>query len=336
MPEITIIVPVYNVEKYLKRCLDSILHQTFIDFEIILVDDGSLDNSLEICYDYEKKDKRIKVIHKENGGLTSARIAGYNVSKGNFICFLDSDDYIQENMLEKMIKTIKEYNAQISVCSYYIVSENTKKIVQLPIKQKYINKNQFNDYMILPIIGRFQIGNYINFPGFIWLRLYDKSVLSRGDFVSEREYFTEDDIFNLIVLKKVQKIAFINEPLYYYWQGPSSLTQSYRKDCWNMLLKRYFFCCEYCLKNDIIQIAKDRLDFALFQAVSFSIDNICKLHDYFAFKKEIIQICSNDEVKSLFKQINKKLMSKSQLLLYYLIKIRMYLIIFLYRQIRIG
>ena len=105
-PEISIIVPVYNVEKYLKRCIDSILNQSFTDFELILVDDGSTDNSGEIIDEYAIKDERIKVIHKENGGLSSARNVGIEYSKGNYIAFVDSDDYINKNMYKFYIKML--------------------------------------------------------------------------------------------------------------------------------------------------------------------------------------------------------------------------------------
>ena len=100
MCEISIIVPVYKVEKYLKKCVDSILAQTFSDFELILVDDGSPDNSGRICDDYAKKDARVRVVHKQNGGLSSARNAGIEVAKGKYLGFVDSDDYIAEDMYE--------------------------------------------------------------------------------------------------------------------------------------------------------------------------------------------------------------------------------------------
>ena len=109
-PEISIIVPVYNVEKYLKRCIDSILNQSFTDFELILVDDGSTDNSGEIIDEYAIKDERIKVIHKENGGLSSARNVGIEYSKGNYIAFVDSDDYINKNMYKILYKNAIKYN----------------------------------------------------------------------------------------------------------------------------------------------------------------------------------------------------------------------------------
>ena len=110
---ISIIIPVYNSDKYLKRCINSILKQTFIDLEIILVDDGSTDNSLKICEAYQKQDDRIRVIHKENGGSTSARKAGVQIARGEYIAFVDSDDWIEEIFFERLYDEAKIHKTDI-------------------------------------------------------------------------------------------------------------------------------------------------------------------------------------------------------------------------------
>lgn len=111
--QLSVIVPVYNVEQYLKQCIDSILNQTFKNFELILVDDGALDSCPQICDNYSKHDDRVKVIHKKNGGLSSARNAGIKVAKGKFLTFIDSDDWISKNYFEEMMKEQDKYNADI-------------------------------------------------------------------------------------------------------------------------------------------------------------------------------------------------------------------------------
>ena len=125
-PRLSIIVPVYNVEHYLRKSVDSILKQTFADFELILVDDGSPDNSGKICDEYAKKDLRIKVIHKKNGGLSDARNNGIEVAKGEIIGFVDSDDEIDATMYQEMIKYLDEYQLDI-VCADTFVIKNGKK-----------------------------------------------------------------------------------------------------------------------------------------------------------------------------------------------------------------
>lgn len=135
-PKISCIVPVYNVEKYLRRCVDSILNQTFTDFELILVDDGSLDNSPAICDEYAVKDSRIKVIHKVNGGVSSARNVGLDVAKGEWICFVDSDDLIEADYMQKMYEAAINNNSDFIMCGiqqiagYETLKNNYKKKIK--------------------------------------------------------------------------------------------------------------------------------------------------------------------------------------------------------------
>ena len=116
---VSIIVPVYNVEKYLSKCIDSILAQTYKNLEIILVDDGSKDNSGTICDEYSKKDKRIKIIHKPNGGISDVRNHGLKIATGDYIGFVDSDDYIAEDMFETLVSLLEKNDADISIVSFY-------------------------------------------------------------------------------------------------------------------------------------------------------------------------------------------------------------------------
>jgi glycosyltransferase involved in cell wall biosynthesis len=130
MQKVSIIVPVYNVEGYLPKCIDSILAQTFTDFELIIVDDGSTDSCGAICDEYANKDNRIKVIHKKNGGLSSARNAGIDIAKGDFFIFVDSDDYVHPEMCSLLFENLLKYNADIVACGCYIV-KNDKIIKEI-------------------------------------------------------------------------------------------------------------------------------------------------------------------------------------------------------------
>ena len=122
MPLFSIIIPVYNVEKYLNKCVDSVLNQTFTDFEVILVDDGSPDNCPAICDSYAEKDKRVRVIHKQNGGLICARKSGLEAARGDYIGFVDSDDWIEENMYELFADMIKKYSPDMVLSDFYFDS----------------------------------------------------------------------------------------------------------------------------------------------------------------------------------------------------------------------
>ena len=124
MPAISVIVPIFNVENYVRKCVDSILNQTFSDIEIILVDDGSTDASGRICDEYLSKDDRIRVIHKENGGLSDARNAGLDMCTGEYIGFVDGDDYIDGDMYELLYKNLIQYDADISMCRFRRIYNN--------------------------------------------------------------------------------------------------------------------------------------------------------------------------------------------------------------------
>ena len=139
MVKISVIVPVYNVENYLKKCIDSIINQTFQDIEIICVNDGSTDNSRKILEEYKNKDSRIKIIDKENGGLSSARNAGIKTAEGEFLSFIDSDDWIDKTMLEKLYKNITGLNSDISICAVHRFDEEKQIIETIDEEGNVIN-----------------------------------------------------------------------------------------------------------------------------------------------------------------------------------------------------
>ena len=128
-PLISVVIPIYKVEKYLCECVDSVINQTYTNLEIILVDDGSPDNCPAICDDYASKDSRIKVIHKENGGQSSARNAGIKIAKGEYISFIDSDDYVSPVYIEQLYSTLKRSGAGLSCCTYSALPQKLSNII---------------------------------------------------------------------------------------------------------------------------------------------------------------------------------------------------------------
>ena len=145
MAKISVIVPVYNVEVYLDKCVKSIVNQSYRDLEIILVDDGSLDRSSELCDMWAQKDRRIRVIHQKNKGLSGARNAGLHIAKGDYLGFVDSDDYIALTMFEQMISAIQESNAELCICGVQWVNEDQSiytKVAKSPIKNEIIDREK--------------------------------------------------------------------------------------------------------------------------------------------------------------------------------------------------
>ncbi len=147
-PLISIIIPIYQVEKYLVRCLESIINQTYENIEIILVDDGSKDNCPQICDEYMKKDKRIKVIHKKNGGLSDARNKGLETIKGSYVTFVDSDDYVEKDYIEYLYKLIKKYKTNLSVCASRAIYESGTIISQETYEEYKLTKVKLLEKML--------------------------------------------------------------------------------------------------------------------------------------------------------------------------------------------
>lgn len=208
---ISVIVPIYKVEKYLDRCVSSIVSQTYSNLEIILVDDGSPDNCPLICDEWQKKDNRIKVFHKKNGGLSDARNCGIDNSNGDYVVFVDSDDYIAKNMIEVLYTTLMEDKTDIAICDYYI-SELDKNSPHKFSNKKFIVKDKkfdylYNEYGCVTVVA--------------WNKIYKKSIFENIRYPYGKVH--EDEFIICDVLKKANSVSYILEPLYYYVQRENSI-----------------------------------------------------------------------------------------------------------------
>lgn len=217
MPEISIIVPVYNVENYLKKCVDSILSQTYRDIEVILVDDGSTDKSGEICDDYAKKDSRVKVLHKKNGGLSSARNAGIDIAQGNYLGFVDSDDYIEKDMYEILYKNLIDNNADISVCGITNCYDGN----QYP----ECSKKTFLVLDSKSALREVLIGSKFSVPA--CNKIYNKNLFN--DIKYPVGKLSEDAFVTPTLISNSKKVVVDTTPKYYYVHRTGSITSSYFK-----------------------------------------------------------------------------------------------------------
>lgn len=217
-PMISVIVPIYKVEPYLIRCIKSIQNQTYTQVEIILVDDGSPDNCGKICEEFAAKDERICVIHKENGGLSDARNAGLSVAKGEYIAFVDSDDYIAPTFLETLYKHLVETDSDVALCSYQVVAGEEVSIKQdkEPLVSVYDRKE-----LLLNLYD----ANHEDATFFIvaWNKLYKRSLWEQVRFPKGKIH--EDEATTYQVFDLCKKGVYVKVPLYGYFTSDSSITR---------------------------------------------------------------------------------------------------------------
>lgn len=217
MEKVSIIVPVYKVENYIIQCIDSILNQTYKNLEIILVDDGSPDKCPKICDDYSKSDGRIKVIHKPNGGLSSARNAGLEVATGGFIMFVDSDDFIEPNMVSRMMEVQHKSGSDVICCEINRFRDGKYELMEIfhsDIPSETISSEEFIKRLLLTKTSCAS-----------WNKLYRKEVIGEQRFIVGR--YNEDMIFLYYLFQKPFQITLINDALYNYRVTPNSVTTSF-------------------------------------------------------------------------------------------------------------
>lgn len=295
---ISIIIPVYNVEKYIDKCMDSILCQSYQDFEIILVNDGSTDKSPAICDDYEKKDERIKVIHKENTGTSSARNVGLDVSTGKYITFIDSDDWIHKNYLETLLNLISENSADIAICEHIkVTDENIKDEITDIADGELLTRDESLDKIYTE-----KYDNMILICG----KLYKKNLFKELRFplgkIHENEYTIHKILF------QANKIVYSETKLLYYRDTPNSVLTNNS--------------CEKSLY--LIEAIEDRLNFCKSNNIDFLIPKIEEqyvnelLAHYYTIKKSPMehknQICKELKMK-LYNIDSRKFNNKRKLLL---------------------
>jgi glycosyltransferase involved in cell wall biosynthesis len=214
-PRISVIVPVYNMEVYLEACISSIINQTFTDLEIILINDGSMDCSGSICDQFQQLDHRIRVHHKANQGLSSARNTGIDLSTGEYLAFVDSDDTIKEDMLELLYQQITEKDADFVFCDYYRKEEidSIPPMITGILESKLLNQKQLFEWLYLP--------EYCIILPVSWNKLYKKELFHNLRFPEGR--YHEDEFLIHKIIAKTHKAVFLNAKLYGYLLRSNSI-----------------------------------------------------------------------------------------------------------------
>lgn len=296
MAEISIIVPVYQVEKYIRQCIESILAQTFTDFELILVDDGSIDNSGKICDEYAANDKRIRVIHKENGGLSDARNKGMENAAGKYFMFVDSDDYIAPNMVECLYENMLKECADLVVCNFcHFFEDSGEKDFSTQIQAEVLSGKEI-------FYNRKNERNY-GFWTVAWNKLYKTEIF--GNFRFPFGKYHEDEFWANSIYRLDIKVVAISDSLYYYRQRENSIMG-------NQNIKKCF---------DIIDAFTERIDVYLEQQYSveaykvliYSLEHLTESKRLIKNKQDKEDfIRAKDKLKNIINKLKKRKLSKLQ------------------------
>lgn len=337
MELISIIIPVYNVERYLKRCVDSIIHQTYENLEIILVDDGSSDRSGSICDEYKEHDNRIRVIHKENGGLGFARNSGLEIATGEYVAFIDGDDYIGKTHIEAMLGLIKE--TATDTC----MSGHTKVFSGATVEHKNVcaGRNFYDDVkeQILPrMCGADNTGNdYIEMSA--CMVLFSNKIIQENKlrFVSEREFISEDLVFDFSYYPLSKGVCCGDMVDYYYCDNEGSLTTKYRPDRFSSEVKLYKEIRKKATELGIENLVTPRLNTTLIAIARYSI----KLEEKFkskigkaTAKKHIKIICNDELLAEVISEYDDKGTKKSSRAVNWLIKRKAYSFLWLTMKLK--
>lgn len=327
---LSVIVPVYNVEKYLKRCVESILAQTERDLEIILVDDGSTDNSGKICDEYAEKYGRVKVIHKENGGLTSAWIAGAKASKGDYLGFVDSDDWIDMDMYKRMYKKAKDHNADMVLCGLVKEFENEKR------KKTYLIDRLTKSFYDEKAIKREIVPVFLNdgsfdsraIPASRAMKLYRREIIMNNiKYCNDEVSIGEDLVITFAAFIDTKSIYAIHDYYpYHYWINESSLTGKHDRHYLDKLI---------VLRNQLMKINEVKAIYDYSQQIinDFLFLTIMCIKEEIHKNKEdkpkqvirrVREICENEYVKEALEEYHMPKLMFTGKLFVFMMKHKMY------------
>lgn len=311
MIELSVVVPVYNVEKYIHRCMNTIINQDYKNYEVILVDDGSTDKSGKICDYYKEQYNNVKVVHKKNNGLGFARNTGLEIAEGKVVTFIDSDDYVDKKMFSAMMLLFEQQQVDTCYCNYARVinglvipnthMENCSGIYK---RDEVLNK-------IIPwVVGGAPEDKFDDIIGYsVCKTCFSMEIIKEHDlrFHSEKEMISEDIIFQLDYLRFAKKIGVLNEDYYYYCLNEGSLSTSYRAD---RLEKTIHLYDEQLNRLELIGIrdtCQSRVERALISAVRMSIMTATKTLSLSRAIKEIRAFQNNESIREILKcfKINK-------------------------------
>ena len=337
--KVSIIVPVYNVEPYLDRCMQSLLKQTLKEIEIIMVDDESPDHCPQLCEDYKAKYSNVKVVHKKNGGLGFARNSGLEVAKGEYVAFIDSDDFVDTDMFQHLYEYAIENNCDAVFCGYNIYKD-AEHIRKMQENTDYILRRGKDDVkkVLLDMVGpEPSYHSDAKLLMSVWRAIYSHKVIEDNHlrFVSERVYIAEDIMWHIDFLPCCQCVGLIPQTHYYYCDNGTSLTRTYRADRFQKELFLYhtqeeklreagYGEAEFRTRLNRQLLMKTRV--CISQQVTF-----LKQLGYIKARDNIRDIVQSPEVQAIMKTYPYRLLPMRHRLFFLLVKFRLYDLLILFK-----
>lgn len=336
-PKITVIVPVYNVENYIERCVDSLVRQTLRDIEILLIDDGSTDQSGRICDKYMLLDERVRTVHKKNAGQGLARNDGIKLAQGEYICFLDSDDYLEKNACEDLYIMLKAHDADMISYGYEIDSP-VGEVVKVPlIRDDVYDGEEIIESFVPHFFGDDPEDE--NLRGFsACMSCFRTAIIQENNicFPSEREVLTEDTVFCLEFCKKASRIITTSKVYYHYCQKADSFSQAYRPGRMKETIKMQKILKSYAKEFGLWEEKSVKIRLAMYVWVNLMADmkqNVRRKEEGISksqIKDSICMLCNNDSIKDALEPIKKaKLPFKQKILLSAFLNRRVNLVVLL-------
>lgn len=334
MFKISVVVPVYNVEKYLRQCIDSLISQTYENYEIILVDDGSKDSSGAICDEYADKYDFIKVIHKENAGLGFARNSGMEIASGEYVTFIDSDDYADEDLIQNLADGLINNNADTCIGGFQKIDDSGKILFNESYKSETFEGKDVKGNFLLRLLGSYP-RKHDSFRMSVWNAIYSMDIIRKNNlkFPSERVLISEDIVFDLLYYRYSKKVAVTDSMSYKYRENPNSLTLSYKPGKIDKV--NYFYVQMVKMINDTYKnpseaIKRLQTTYMIKLRGCIAQEKIKRSHnDSKTVKKNIRNICSQKKVQKIVREYDKNKLELKQKLFVTLIKYKLVPLIYI-------
>ena len=302
---ISIIVPIYKVENFIRQCIDSIVAQTYKDLEIILVDDGSPDNCPKICDEYAKADKRVRVIHQPNGGLINARKSGLKAASGDYVCFVDGDDWIEPDMYEHIAESIESNTPDCIITQFYYSYTDKEIKSSYALNKPYYNRNAIENEVFPSMLFTEPYYSFGIYPN-CWTKVFKKVILEKHLMdVNERIRLGEDIAFTFPCLMECQSISFIDKALYHYRINSESMTKKYDPKLCDIFYLPYE---TLMIKSEYLNVdLSDQLPYYLLYLVNFLIRNETLVSHYNSQEqtvKVIERVINNNDIQNTLARVD--------------------------------